>query len=776
MGVTPIFHFLIHAALRLLYIIHLQLNFYRMRTKTTHLLFLILNTFVFIGLSAQIPFVYNAENTATGFSAPPLPTVSTATRVYFLPDPYKFADGSSSTAFTDWEHHRSDFKAYLENYEIGTKPSVDKATQVTASYSSGTLTINITANGQTMTMTCAVSIPSGATAPYPVCIGMNSSYGSMTASEFTSRGIVGITFSHDQVTSYSSPSNTNPFFRLYPTQNIDNTGQYAAWAWGVSRIIDGLEKVKAAGTFNVDLNHIAVSGCSYAGKMALFSGAFDERVALTLAQESGGGGATSWRYSKTRPDGEVEGLAQTNSQWFKNSMFDFGGDNVYKLPDDHHMLMAMCAPRALFATGNTDYTWLSNMSFYVCNMACAKIYSDLGISDRFGFVLDGGHSHCAVPTGQNTQLGYFLNKFMKDQTSLSQTYRIHPAAYDTINYARWYSTWGGNTNVPVTGVSISPTSATINVGGTQQLTATVSPANATNNSVTWSSNNTAVATVSSTGLVTAVAVGSATITVTTVDQAKNATCAVTVTPSTANNKVMLEAECGTVGSLFSVASDATASNSTYATVKAGNNSTASAPTDATGWITLPFSVGQTGTYAIWFRTECPDANGDSFWVKMDNGSFAMWNSIPVSAAWQWNKFATTYSLTTTGNHTLIIGYREDGAKLDKIYITSAGDTPSGSGSTASNICTPVLKTTSSFSEGQPKNTYSYPNPVSETLNVALTGSLTEISLYTNGGQLLWKKTTGKMKETIDMIKYQPGVYVLKITAPDQTVIEKVVKR
>ena len=83
-------------------------------------------------------------------------------------------------------------------------------------------------------------------------------------------------------------------------------------------------------------------------------------------------------------------------------------------------------------------------------------------------------------------------------------------------------------NIPVTSVSVSPTTATLNIGGTQQLTATVLPANATNKSVTWSSSNTAVATVSTSGLVTAVAVGSATITVTTMDGNFTASCGVTV--------------------------------------------------------------------------------------------------------------------------------------------------------------------------------------------------------------------------------------------------------
>ena len=82
--------------------------------------------------------------------------------------------------------------------------------------------------------------------------------------------------------------------------------------------------------------------------------------------------------------------------------------------------------------------------------------------------------------------------------------------------------------VAVTGVTLSPTTATLTVGETVTLTATVAPEGATDKSVTWSSSNTSVATVSNEGEVTAVAAGEATITVTTTDGAKTATCAVTV--------------------------------------------------------------------------------------------------------------------------------------------------------------------------------------------------------------------------------------------------------
>lgn len=83
--------------------------------------------------------------------------------------------------------------------------------------------------------------------------------------------------------------------------------------------------------------------------------------------------------------------------------------------------------------------------------------------------------------------------------------------------------------VAVSGVSLNKTTTSIEAGQSEQLTATVLPANADNKSVTWSSNNTAVATVDNNGNVSALAPGTATITVTTTDGNKTATCTVTVT-------------------------------------------------------------------------------------------------------------------------------------------------------------------------------------------------------------------------------------------------------
>ena len=84
-------------------------------------------------------------------------------------------------------------------------------------------------------------------------------------------------------------------------------------------------------------------------------------------------------------------------------------------------------------------------------------------------------------------------------------------------------------SVAVTGVSVSPTTGSIVYGeSTLTIQATVTPSNATNKAVVWTSSNENVATVSANGVVSAVGTGTATITATTIDGGFTATCAVTV--------------------------------------------------------------------------------------------------------------------------------------------------------------------------------------------------------------------------------------------------------
>lgn len=161
------------------------------------------------------------------------------------------------------------------------------------------------------------------------------------------------------------------------------------------------------------------------------------------------------------------------------------------------------------------------------------------------------------------------------------------------NKTGWYmnTTWydsNPGTVVAVTGVTLSPTTATLLVGATQQLTPTVAPATATNKTVTYSSGNTAVATVNTSGLITAVAAGSATITVTTQDGAKTATCAVTVNATNvAVTSVSLSPTSASlsVGGTQQLTPTILPANATNKSVTYSSSNTAVATVNASGLVT-----------------------------------------------------------------------------------------------------------------------------------------------------------------------------------------------
>jgi len=118
----------------------------------------------------------------------------------------------------------------------------------------------------------------------------------------------------------------------------------------------------------------------------------------------------------------------------------------------------------------------------------------------------------------------------------------------------------------VTGVSLNKTSSSLLVGATETLQATVSPANATNQAVSFASSDASVVTVNSSGLVTAIGAGQATVTVTTSDGGFTASCdyTVTSTPVAATgvvlDKATLSMGVGHTAQLTATVSPASATN------------------------------------------------------------------------------------------------------------------------------------------------------------------------------------------------------------------------
>ena len=136
-------------------------------------------------------------------------------------------------------------------------------------------------------------------------------------------------------------------------------------------------------------------------------------------------------------------------------------------------------------------------------------------------------------------MGMYYSKMIEQYQPIPEfvIYGIAGSAAET--YANKNGITFVDKSVPVTGVSLNKFMAKIEAGKTLQLTVTVSPADATNKSVSWKSSNTKVATVDKNGKVTAIGAGSASITVTTNSGGKKATCKVTVTQPIKATKITL---------------------------------------------------------------------------------------------------------------------------------------------------------------------------------------------------------------------------------------------
>lgn len=389
---------------------------------------LLLSQMMVFGQTA-IPLVYDKEYTNDNFQLPEILPIDKLPEIATLPDPFAWADGSGrSTDFKDWKRHRFEIAHQLQHYELGMKP-VTPRDSIEAILNNDTLRVIVHENGEVLLLTAPIKYPEG-NGPFPAIIGIGRSTGALPEQLFDKRKIAQITFDFTQVMSHTQKRGNEPINRLYPEQT--EMGSYCAWSWGISRLIDGLEKVGKKS--RIDLSHLAISGCSFAGKMALFAGAFDERIALTIAQEPGGGGVNAWRVSETLEN--VETLGRTNYAWFLESMRQFAGKNVNRLPIDHHELAALIAPRALLVLGNTDYEWLAEESNYVSCQAARMVWKAFGIEDRMGFSIQGGHMHCMLPKSQYPEVEAFIDKFLLGKTYVD-TFVTKADMFEDMDYLKW---------------------------------------------------------------------------------------------------------------------------------------------------------------------------------------------------------------------------------------------------------------------------------------------------------------------------------------------------
>src|SRR5688572_18510653 len=185
------------------------------------------------------PLVYDVENSGAHFTPPVFPSFEQLPIIRPLTDPFVFRrngrhEPDRDTRFSSWERRRNEIKAAVEKYEIGPKPDCSDCT-ITANYvppaagvegARGTLTVVVTRNDKSLTLTSNVYVPTGlGEGPFAALIPMTNrpraagaNNGSLPAALITSRPIVTIDFVHNQVSQYggSGDHTLDPFYQLYP--------------------------------------------------------------------------------------------------------------------------------------------------------------------------------------------------------------------------------------------------------------------------------------------------------------------------------------------------------------------------------------------------------------------------------------------------------------------------------------------------------------------------------------------------------------------------------
>ena len=184
-----------------------------------------------------------------------------------------------------------------------------------------------------------------------------------------------------------------------------------------------------------------------------------------------------------------------------------------------------------FYVGSSSDTTNATTSLTVSNNAIVRAENGIKASrvdeptpSGTGIVFDGteGTVYGDVELQEDLEIGEGETLTIGDGARLTTDGKL------TVNGGTLNGTPNGDVTYKVTGVSLNKDGLTLDVGARDTLTATITPNNATNPNVTWSSDNQNVATVSG-GVVTAVGTGSTNITVTTEDGNKTASCTVTVT-------------------------------------------------------------------------------------------------------------------------------------------------------------------------------------------------------------------------------------------------------
>lgn len=305
-----------------------------------------------------------------------------------LPNPLKQKSGKLLSSKSGWERQRQYLLDMVLRYQYGElppMPPLTKAAEISErpipSLQAVEKQVLLTfGENSEVQVTAFVTIPE-AKGKLPVVIKGDMGWGRLPpqiVEEVVGRKYVLVEFDRTQFAPDSAER--KGIYTIFPDYQ---GGRLTAWAWGYHRVIDWL----CLQSFT-DKKRIAITGHSRGGKAVMVAGATDKRIALTAPNNSGCGGAGSYRIQGEKSE-DIKAITDRFPFWFHPKFPQFIG-NIDRLPFDQHTVKALVAPRAFFSTEALDDQWANPSGSQQSHLAAKEVYDFLGVSNKIGIVFRPG--------------------------------------------------------------------------------------------------------------------------------------------------------------------------------------------------------------------------------------------------------------------------------------------------------------------------------------------------------------------------------------------------
>lgn len=306
-----------------------------------------------------------------------------------IPEVLRLHNGSIVSNRVSWENRRKEIVELLSKEYAGIGPSFPVKTQGRIiredknAYGGKArmMVVEITINSSFRSSTFPVTIViPHATEPVPafLYLGFTSEVADGIGEEIIDQGYAILHINYQDITPDKKEDTIVEGGFFLRRERPDSWGKLAMWAFGASRALDYLMKVK-----EINQSKIAIMGHSRLGKAALWCGAMDERFSIVVSNESGGGGAALFRGKSG------EQLKNLNSPgasiWFCRNLFRYVGKEE-KMPFDQHFLLSLVAPRHLYVCSAQEDKWADPKSEFLACVATSPVYEIYGLK---GVVSDG---------------------------------------------------------------------------------------------------------------------------------------------------------------------------------------------------------------------------------------------------------------------------------------------------------------------------------------------------------------------------------------------------